>query len=94
MSSVWDYKAPSYNQGAYQYPDWAIQMGFGIAFTSLVPIPLYAIVAIAQAKGKGICEVRTIEPCMHACIIGEQSEPNILVLLFFHLVCQTLAYCN
>lgn len=50
MFSIVDYKAPTYDKGNYIYPDWAIYLGWGVALTSLIPIPILALSAILQSN--------------------------------------------
>ena len=57
MFSIADYSPPTYNKGAYSFPWWGLAIGWAIAATSLAAIPLYAIVAVARAKGS-LCHVR------------------------------------
>ena len=57
MFSIADYSPPTYNKGAYKFPPWGIAMGWAIAGTSLIAIPLYACIAVAKAKGN-ICQVK------------------------------------
>lgn len=52
-----DYKRPSYNKGEYAYPDWAIGIGWIFASCSIAPIPIFAIIAIINAKGTTLLEV-------------------------------------
>ena len=37
--------------GNYQYPQWAIAMGWSIGVCSIIPIPAYAIYKIATTEG-------------------------------------------
>ena len=57
MFSLVNYKEPTYNRGKYEYPEWAIYMGWAIALTSLAPIPGCAVLALIRAKGQGLAEV-------------------------------------
>jgi len=54
--SLYDYEAPSYNNGVYTYPWWCILLGWCIAALSILPIPVMAIMAIYNAKGTNIFE--------------------------------------
>ncbi|XP_066964111.1 uncharacterized protein [Macrobrachium rosenbergii] len=49
--SIVDYKRPTYNNGEYQFPDWAVGMGWVIASLSIVPIPIFAVIAVWKAEG-------------------------------------------
>lgn len=55
--SIVDYKEPTYNKGEYKYPGWAIGIGWIIACCSILPIPIFAVIAIIKAKGSNIWEV-------------------------------------
>lgn len=67
--SMVDYKRPSYNKGEYAYPDWAIGIGWIFASCSIAPIPIFAVIAIVNAKGTTLLEkirnsvVSQIEEC-------------------------------
>nr|XP_045582340.1 sodium- and chloride-dependent GABA transporter ine-like isoform X2 [Procambarus clarkii] len=54
--SMVDYKRPTYNKGEYSYPDWAIALGWVIAALSIVPIPIFAVIAVFNAKGTNLLE--------------------------------------
>ncbi|KAK8736394.1 hypothetical protein OTU49_004974 [Cherax quadricarinatus] len=54
--SMVDYKRPTYNKGEYIYPDWAIALGWMIAALSIIPIPVFAVIAIIKAKGTNLLE--------------------------------------
>ena len=45
--SVIDYKEPTYNG---EFPSWAIGLGWCIAMTSLLPIPVWALINIFKTK--------------------------------------------
>lgn len=64
-----DYESPTYHNGKYQYPTWAIALGWLIAAASLICIPAYALIMIARADGKTFCEV---------------SEQRIRLLIFIN----------
>lgn len=57
--SVVDYKEPTYNNKSYKFPPWAIGLGWCITLTSLLPIPIFAIINVARAKAVGLWEVRS-----------------------------------
>lgn len=57
MFSIVDYKEPTYNKGEYIYPPWAIGLGWIIASFSIVPIPIFAVIAVVNAKGTTFWEV-------------------------------------
>ncbi|KAK7469919.1 hypothetical protein BaRGS_00036082, partial [Batillaria attramentaria] len=46
--------------GDYNYPKWAIAMGWSIGVCSMLPIPLYAIFKIATEKGPIVQRVRKL----------------------------------
>lgn len=54
--SIVDYKEPTYNKGEYKYPGWAIGIGWIIASCSILPIPIFAVIAVIKAKGSNIWE--------------------------------------
>ena len=54
--TLYDYQAPSYNNGAYEYPWWCILLGWCITALSILPIPLLACQAVLRADGKGIVQ--------------------------------------
>ncbi|KAK7082302.1 hypothetical protein SK128_004895 [Halocaridina rubra] len=54
--SIVDHERPTYNKGEYNYPDWAIGIGWVIASLSIVPIPVFAVIAVYKAKGATILE--------------------------------------
>ena len=54
--SIYDYKEPTYGDNI-QFPRWAIGLGWGIAMTSLLPIPAFAAYNIYQAKADGLWNV-------------------------------------
>ncbi|KAK4299465.1 hypothetical protein Pmani_028250 [Petrolisthes manimaculis] len=67
--SMVDYSSPTYNKGEYIYPSWAIGLGWIIASFSIIPIPIFAVIAVVQAKGTTFWEKlqnsvqSTIEVC-------------------------------
>merc|ERR1711953_639546 len=54
--TLYDYQAPSYNNGAYEYPWWCILLGWCIAALSILPIPVLACQAVYNAEGKDIIQ--------------------------------------
>lgn len=50
MFSVIGFKRLTYN-GIYEYPDWAVGIGWLMALSSMVAIPAYMIYAIATTPG-------------------------------------------
>uniref|UniRef100_A0A0P4W1Q3 Transporter n=1 Tax=Scylla olivacea TaxID=85551 RepID=A0A0P4W1Q3_SCYOL len=54
--SMVDYQRPSYNKGEYAYPDWAIGIGWLFASCSIAPIPIFAVIAVINAKGTTLWE--------------------------------------
>ncbi|XP_069130315.1 sodium- and chloride-dependent glycine transporter 1-like [Argopecten irradians] len=46
--------------GTYQYPQWAIVLGWILGMTSLVPIPVCAIIAILKEKGSLVSRVKKL----------------------------------
>lgn len=54
--SLVDYERPTYNKGEYEYPNWAIGIGWVIASLSILPIPIFAVIAVYKAKGTNLWE--------------------------------------
>ena len=52
---MYDYKTPTYNK--QPYPPWAVALGWCIAATSLIPIPLCAVMQVAKAKSNHLLGV-------------------------------------
>lgn len=61
-----DYEPPTYNNGAYHYPQWAIVIGWIICSLSIICIPAYMIIVIIQSPGKTLMEV-----CNNGVTLGE-----------------------
>lgn len=57
--SIIDYEPPTYNNGVYHYPPWAIAIGWIISALSILCIPIYAICVLVTSPGKGFVEVST-----------------------------------
>lgn len=51
-----DYEPPTYNNGHYIYPAWAIFIGWVIASLSILCIPIYSIVVFARTPGNSLIE--------------------------------------
>ncbi|XP_044732346.1 sodium- and chloride-dependent GABA transporter ine-like isoform X2 [Chrysoperla carnea] len=47
-----DYTPPTYDNGNYTYPDWAIGLGWFISSLSLICIPAFAIIVFIKSEGK------------------------------------------
>ncbi|XP_047497598.1 sodium- and chloride-dependent GABA transporter ine-like [Penaeus chinensis] len=54
--SLVDYKDPTYDNGKYKYPNWAIGTGWIIASLSILPTPILAVVEITRSKGSTLWE--------------------------------------
>ena len=54
--TLYDYQAPTYNNGQYEYPWWCILLGWCIAALSILPIPIMAVISIIKAKGDTLLE--------------------------------------
>nr|XP_027223828.1 sodium- and chloride-dependent GABA transporter ine-like [Penaeus vannamei] len=67
--SLVDYKNPTYDNGKYKYPDWAIGVGWVIASLSILPTPVLAVVEITRAKGSTLWEKigNAIRPKIEQC---------------------------
>ena len=66
--SLADYQEPTYNNGKYIYPPWSIGLGWAIALLSLVAIPVWGAIAVYQAKGNNILQVRGTFLPNHSCL--------------------------
>ncbi|CAG9760085.1 unnamed protein product [Ceutorhynchus assimilis] len=51
-----DYEPPTYNNGAYHYPKWAIAIGWIICSLSIICIPAYMILVFVKAPGSTLME--------------------------------------
>lgn len=51
-----DYEPPTYNNGAYHYPKWAIAIGWIICSLSIICIPGYMIVILVRSPGSTFME--------------------------------------
>ena len=51
LFSMADYQEPTYNNGQYVCPPWAIGLGWLLALLSLLTIPVCAAVAVLKAAG-------------------------------------------
>ena len=49
-----------YDHGTYVFPEWTAVLGWCVLTLILVPIPIFAILAIFQADGKSIIQVTLI----------------------------------
>lgn len=52
-----DYEPPTYNNGLYHYPLWAVILGWFISSLSILCIPLYAVYTFAKKPGKTCLDV-------------------------------------
>ena len=52
---MYEYQAPTY--GDYEYPEWAVYVGWGLAGISLVQIPLWALLTILYYLCKWVSSV-------------------------------------
>lgn len=52
-----DYEAPTYDNGKYHYPVWAVILGWFISSLSILCIPLYAIYTFTKKPGNTVLEV-------------------------------------
>lgn len=78
-----DYKEPTYNKGEYKYPGWAIGIGWIIASCSILPIPIFAVIAVIKAKGSNIWEVSKSD--LSFCIFHVLLKLAILFIIDFRL---------
>lgn len=54
--TVIQYRPISYN--TYVYPTWAITIGFLMALSSVICIPIYAVYCILRSEGDSLLQVR------------------------------------
>lgn len=57
--TVIQYKPITYND--YVYPSWSLVIGFAMALSSVICIPIYALFKIAISEGSTFLEVRRVE---------------------------------
>ncbi|XP_065173508.1 sodium- and chloride-dependent GABA transporter ine isoform X2 [Atheta coriaria] len=64
-----DYESPTYNNGLYHYPDWAIGIGWVISSFSIFCLPIFMICSLVKAKGKTLREkvVASLKPNILLC---------------------------
>lgn len=55
-----DYESPTYDNGQYHYPVWAIVVGWMVSSLSILCIPLFAIYVFCKREGKTCMEVMEI----------------------------------
>lgn len=63
--TVIQYRPISYND--YIYPNWAISIGFLMALSSVICIPIYAIYKVCRSEGDTLLEVggQRLDPAVH-----------------------------
>jgi len=64
--TVIQYRPISYND--YVYPTWAISIGFLMALSSVICIPIYAIYKVCRSEGDTLLEVGGQGPGPHLCV--------------------------
>lgn len=57
-----DYKRLKYND-VYEYPDWAITLGWAMALSSIVQIPLYALYVFCTTSGTTSERIKKLVTC-------------------------------
>lgn len=62
LIAVWifyliDYEAPTYNNGAYRYPTWAVVLGWFITSVSILCVPVFIIYGFLKSEGNTWWEV-------------------------------------
>lgn len=60
--SLVKYKPLTYNK-VYEYPDWAIGLGWCLALSSMICIPMVMVIKILQSEGP-LIEVSWLNPLM------------------------------
>lgn len=94
LQTIWifsmvDYKRPSYNNGEYAYPAWAIGIGWLFASFSIAPIPIFAVIAIVNAKGTTLWEVSCLQCFVNHIVLNQTFVPyklysDCLLSLWLH----------
>ena len=49
LFNLMDYKTPSYNNGAYEYPAWCHGLGWLLTFLSLAALPVMAVLEVTKS---------------------------------------------
>ena len=60
MFSLVKFKPLTYNK-VYEYPDWSIGLGWSLALTSMICIPMVMVIKILQSEGPLI----EVQYCYH-----------------------------
>lgn len=63
--TVIQYRPITYNH--YQYPGWAVAIGFLMALSSVICIPLYAVFQLCRTDGDTFLQVRG----------GDRGQPDV-----------------
>ncbi|XP_044753528.1 sodium- and chloride-dependent GABA transporter ine-like isoform X2 [Coccinella septempunctata] len=87
-----DYAPPTYNNGSYEFPDWAIVMGWLIASVSLLCIPIFMVYVFLKTPGESIMDKlkNSIKPdleekCLKCgdvdcdCVLEETMQPMLVL---------------
>lgn len=79
--SLVKYVPLTYNK-VYRYPDWAIGLGWGLALSSMLCIPLVIVILLCRTEGPlrvvstghGPCEMEDRQ-CRFLCEVRQDSRP-------------------
>lgn len=91
--SLVKYKPLTYNK-VYEYPDWAIGLGWCLALSSMICIPMVMVIKILQSEGPLIevsDAVKSTKPIMFFSELGQKvrtlgSEHNYLKEMTQHVL--------
>lgn len=70
--SLVKYKPLTYNK-VYEYPDWAIALGWTLALASMICIPMVVVIKIIQSDGP-LIEVGGLTCCLSTAHLGAAPE--------------------
>lgn len=96
--SIWifylvDYESPTYNNGTYHYPSWAVAIGWIIASISILAVPIFSIYILAKDTEESFWEKvkNALQPdlyecekcgqhfCEHLDNIDDENEPMLVL---------------
>lgn len=84
--TVIQYKPITYND--YVYPGWSLAIGFLMAMSSIICIPIYALYKIAKSEGTTFLEVEsTVALCLclvleSRCVWHSKTSESVVFVLF------------
>ena len=74
MNTVLEFEQPTY--GEYEFPVWALVIGWSITASSLVCIPVYAVLAVRDSPQEGTAWQKIMAATRPAYTAGRKSEAN------------------